>query len=472
MALIRGMVLGLSLAMPFVVRAATWTGADGVRLEYKVSGDGATITGCWLPYNFQGGLEIPAELGSCPVRSIKSWAFSGCSGLTSVTIPVSVTAIDGDAFEDCSGLMSFTVAADNPNYKSVNRLLLSKDGRTLVSGVNGRVTIPEGVTVIGDFAFFHRSGLTSVTIPASVTGIGWGAFSDCSGLTSFAVAADNPNYKSVNRLLLSKDGRTLVSGVNGRVTIPEGVTEIGAYAFYGYSGLTSVTIPASVTEIGYLAFWGCGGLTAVVIPNSVTSIEWGAFLGCGSLKSLTIPDSVTAIEGAAFYCCFGLTSVTMAEGVTVIGDDTFVGCTSLKSVTIPASVASIGSCAFHRCAELTSFTVAADNPNYKSVNGHLLTKDGRTLLRGVNGVNGRVTIPEGVTVIGDSAFYGCSGLKSVTIPEGVTAIAGAFYGCSSLTSVTIPASVTEIGDRAFEGCCSLTSVTIPASVTAMANGAF
>ena len=130
-------------------------------------------------------------------------------------------------------------------------------------------------------------------------------------------------FSNYNHFILDKD--TIVRGVTS-VTIPNSVTSIGNYAFYGCSGLTSVTIGNSVTSIGSRAFGGCTGLTSVTIPNSVTSIGNYAFYGCRALTSVTIPNSVTSIERNAFYDCTGLTSVTIPNSVTSIGYDAFYGC--------------------------------------------------------------------------------------------------------------------------------------------------
>ena len=148
--------------------------------------------------------------------------------------------------------------------------------------------MPDSLTSIGDWAFEGCSGLTSVTIPSSVTRIGSSAFSGCSGLMEIIVESGNPEFITENGLLLSRDGKTLMQGVNGVVSIPSCVTNIGSDAFFGYSGLTRVTIPSSVTSIGDRAFHDCSDLTNVTIPDSVTSIGFGAFGGCSGLTSVTM----------------------------------------------------------------------------------------------------------------------------------------------------------------------------------------
>ena len=188
-----------------------------------------------------------------------------------------------------------------------------------------RVVMQQGVTSIGDHAFWDCSGLTSVTIPDGVTSIGGDAFSGCAALTS--------------------------------VTIPSSVTSIGGGAFSGCTSLTSVAIPSSVTEIGGSAFSGCTELTSITIPEGVTSIGGGAFSGCTGLTSVTIPDSVTSIGGSAFSGCTGLTSVTIPDSVTSIGNSVFSGCTALTAVTIPESVTYINGEVFSNCVRLAKVTI-------------------------------------------------------------------------------------------------------------------
>ena len=181
---------------------------------------------------------------------------------------------------------------------------------------------------------------------------------------------------------------------------------------------------------------------------------------------------VTSIGKYAFYKCSGLTSVTIPNSVTSIGISAFYNCSGLTSVTIGNSVTSIGNSAFSNCSGLISIIVDESNPSFSSIEGILYNNDATTLIY-CPITKKTVTIPNSVTSIDYSAFYGCSGLTSVTIPNSVTSIGNyAFYGCSGLTSVTIPNSVTSIGERAFSGCSGLTSVTIGNSVTSIGYYAF
>ena len=272
------------------------------------------------------------------VTSIGGCAFMGC-GLTSVTIPDSVTSIGSHAFSNCNGLMSIAVGAGNTNYKSDNGLLLSKDGTTLIRSING-----------------------DVTIPSSVTNIMFDAFYGCGGLISIVVDERNESYKSLNGMLLSKDGKALIRGVNGDVTIPASVTSIGVGAFEGCS-LTNVTIPASVTSIGEGAFNDCANLTSVTIPNSVTNIGEWSFSGCIGLTNVMIGSGVTSIGASAFSGCSGLTSVTIPRSVTNLEDGVFSYCSGLMNVTIPDSVTSIGVVAFDCCSSLTDMTFKGNAPS-------------------------------------------------------------------------------------------------------------
>ena len=383
--------------------------------------EGVTSIGSYAFYECNGltSVTIPNS-----VTSIGDWAFYGCSGLTSITIPNSVISIGDYAFQSCSSLTSVTIGNG-----------VTSIDKHAFSGCNSltSVTIPNSVTSIGDYAFLDCSGLTSITIPNSVTSIGNYAFDRCGSLTAVHIsdltAWCNISFNIQSNPLslahhLYMNGKEVTN-----LTIPDGVTSIGDYAFSGCIGLTSITIPSSVTSIGDYAFLGCSGLISITIPNSVTSIGSVAFYGCCNLTSVTIPNGVTSIGRSAFSNCSGLTSITIPNSVASIGSSAFAECSSLTSITIPNSVTSIEDNAFVRCSSLTS-----------------------------------ITIPNSVTSIGYGAFWGCSNVTSLKLPDNLQFIRqSAFSGCSKLKSVTIPSTVEVIYQEAFAGCNSLESVTSQAT---------
>ena len=284
---------------------------------------------------------------------------------------------------------------DMPNYIAYYRDKQTSANWGTQSEKIKKVVIENGVTNIGNYAFYNCSAITSVTIPNSVRSIGQNAFLDCFSLTS--------------------------------INIPNSVISIEEYAFSGCSGLTSINIPNSVKSIGSSAFYGCSGLTSINIPESMTCIEAGTFYGCSGLTSITIPYSVTNIGSRAFN-----------------------NCSTISSITIPNSVTSIGENIFEGCSSLTSIIVEKGNKTYDSRNdcNAIIETESNHLIYGcINTI-----IPNSVTSIGNSAFYGCSDLTSINIPNSLTSIGNsAFYGCSGLTSITIPEFVTNIGEKAFFG---------------------
>ena len=239
------------------------------------------------------------------MTSIGEGAFQYCTGLTSITIPESVTSIGYRAFYECKGLKTVI------NYSNLN---ITKGSSSLSYVAYYADRVINATDQIDDFIFKESSegntlvgyigNETAITLPKDYKGenycIGDDAFTNCTGLRD--------------------------------ITIPNSVTSIGSYAFYKCTGLTSITIGNSVTSIGEYAFYNCSGLTSITIPNSVTSIGENAFFDCSGLTSITIPESVTSIGEYAFLRCTGLTSITIPESVTSIGGGAFESCTNIKTI--------------------------------------------------------------------------------------------------------------------------------------------
>ena len=521
-----------SITIPNSVTSIGYAAFTGTPWYNNIS-DGVIYLGKVL-YKYKGTMpantNITIEDGTV---SISPSAFEGCSSLSSITIPNSVTSIGAGAFSYCSSLTS--------------------------------INIPEGVTNIEANTFLNCSSLTSITIPNNVKSVEHSAFSGCSSLASITFPDDIISigeyaFNGTSWYTNQPDGVIYVGKVlykykgdmpaNTNIAIKDGTISISPHAFQKCSTLISVVIPNSVTNIGSYAFSSCSSLSSVTIGKNVTTIGGYAFAWCeNSLTSITLPENITSIASHAFYECdklvsvvwnakkvnevddifdceriktfvFGdsveyipaslcrnmssLTSITIGSNVTSIGDYAFSKCTSLSSVTIPNSVTTVGGGVFYGCSALESVVLSeniTELPSYNQGDYGFFCECSSLK---------SISIPHGVTNIGNNAFYGCSSLtktnytgdvaswcnikfgysanpmsyshnfyindqeiKDLIIPNSVDSIHGyAFYGCSSLTSITIPNSVTSIGYNAFSDCSSLTSVTIPNSVTSIGSSAF
>ncbi len=414
------------------------------------------------------------------ITSINKYQFYGFNELTSIVIPNSITSTGSSAFEECSSLenvyydgtieewcnITFDSESSNPIYYATNLYFLDENGDIEYHGKKYSIlpnvlVLTDGIEKMSSYAFYNCSSLISITIPNSVTSIGESAFYNCSSLQNvyydgtieewcnitFSSYDSNPMYYATNLYLLDENGDIEYHGkkysiLPNELVIPNTITSINNYAFYGCSSLTSVVLSDSLIGIGKAAFDACSSLTSIEIPNSVESIGQSAFRGCSSLESITLPfigGSATSntylgyIFGASsysdnsIYVPISLKEVIISDGCTSIGDRAFYNYSSLTSITIPNSVTSIGQYAFYNCKSLVS-----------------------------------VEIGNAVTSIGAYTFYICSSLANIEIPNSVTSIGQyAFSYCSSLTSIEIPSSVTSIGQSAFSGCSSLESITLP-----------
>ena len=404
------------------------------------------------------------------VTNIGNDAFSYCTNLTSITIPNSVTSIGYSAFSGCSGLTSIIVEKGNTKYDSRNdcNAIIETGTNILVSGCKNTI-IPNSVTSIGYEAFYGCSGLTSIEIPNSVTSIGNDAFLDCSGLTS--------------------------------VTIPNSVTSIGHEAFRYCSNLMSIEIPNSVTSIGYSAFSDCPGLTSVVIPNSVTSIGSSAFSNCKGLTSIEIPNSVTSIGSSAFSDCSGLTSIEIPNSVTSIGSSAFYGCSGLTSIANYAvTPQNIYSNVFYNVDKSSCklYVPYSSIDAYQSADGWKeftnilpIPSTGPCIIAsGTCGAQGdnltwELSCDSVLTIDGNGKMdnfysYGSAPwyqyrniIKMVQTNEGITSIGNyAFWGLNQAKSIQLASTIDTIGRNSVEDCFSLTSLIVPQGVKLIGYDAF
>ena len=336
---------------------------------------------------------------------------------------------------------------------------LNKNGTVEITKYNGSDTVVEvpseidghKVTKLGDDIFCFKK-VTDVTIPEGVTTLGNSAFSQCITLES--------------------------------VTLPDSLTSIGREAFNYCWSLKSLTIPDGVTSIGEATFERCSELKSINIPGSVKSIGKSAFERCSELKSITIPGSVNSIGKSAFLNCSALESAEIQNGVASIGESAFLNCSSLETISIPESVTTISEYAFEKTAWIDNMRKA--DPlivvnsiliDGKAVSGTANIPDGVTTIapRAFSGADSleAVNIPDSVTSIGNFAFYNCTQLGSVDLPDGLTSIGrNAFYNCAKLGSVDIPDGLTSIGYAIFCKCSSLRSVIIPKNVKTIGEFAF
>lgn len=351
----------------------------------------------------------------------------------------------------------------------------------------GEIIIPETViyngkdyiiTSISGEAFFGCRNLITVSIPASVISIGTQAFNYCYNLGNIYVAENNINFVSVEGVLYDKiEGSLLqIPGAKVSITLPEFVTSInGTIPFNGCNKLENIFVNENNLlfnsndgilydkEFETLIKCPLAKQSATLIPNSVTTIQQHAFYECYKLMAVDLPNSLIVIESYAFNSCSSLTQLTIPDSVISIGDSSFSNCRSLISLTIPESVLKIGRDIFGGCYSLENIFVNENNPNYTSVEGVLYDKNISILIRCPENKSS-ILIPETVSKIGDSAFYG-NNLTELIIPNSVTELGHQVFNyCSSLVNIILSNSLTEIPSNTFDYCTSLENLELGNSI--------
>lgn len=285
---------------------------------------------------------------------------------------------------------SVSVMAEGVPFREENLTLL--DSVVIPSSVtySGK-TYP--VTSIGRGAFQYCTRMTCLTIPSSITSIAEQAFPNCRSLKQFIVPADHPKYTTSEGVLFTKEMDTLIAYPNSKTA-------------------------------------------AYFIPKEVKMIAKGAFQFCYDLSSVTIPEGVTTIGNNAFSSCHSLKEIVLPQSVRFVGDDAFSYCSNITTITIPSCITTYRESFFRGCKSLKQYVVPEDHPTFSVIEGVLYSKDKKMLVSFPKARPAKYVIKEGVEAIGDSAFY----------------------KCVHLTSLTLPSSLTSIGDKAFGSCFRLKDI--------------
>ncbi|NCA66552.1 MAG: hypothetical protein EOM87_00660, partial [Clostridia bacterium] len=408
--------------------------------------------------------------------TIASYAFSGCSSLTGITLPSNASTIGNFAFENCRGLLT--------------------------------VSLPANLTQLGESAFYKCSALTNVTLPSGIISIAKNLFKECTALLGVTLSANTEQIRQG-----AFYGCSSLAGI----TLPSTVVAIGEYAFFNCSSMTSVIFNTNIiTEINGYTFYNCSNIASISLPLSISKIGEYAFYDCIGITNLSIPNNVTAINAHAFKGCSNLVGVVFGSGskLATLGESAFYGCLRIVEIDLPETLIALGEGAFGGCSGLTTMSlpfigkgIVAEGT--EALLGYIVgatqytggtrvtqyyseTQSAEyyipTFLRIIEitkvtavgygafsncSMFTSIIMPTILSDIGDYAYYGCSSLTAFLIPANVTSLGkGIFENCTALSTITIPTSVTSIGADCFKNCSALTSLMLPPSVTVIGAGAF
>ncbi len=399
---------------------------------------------------FSGCNSLNSVVLSEGTTSIGSWAFSNCPFLSKVTIPSTVSTIGNHVFESytfsspfpsVSSDIIFSVISDsyaeswcikyNLQYELSSIEDDGQEDKAFRSSGFEYVLLPDGSAELIQFVGYYNTVEIPIELDGhlitkirrnpfvSYTEVGDSILNPEAKYCIVKIPENHPCLKMINGVIISITDNSIVycpTTMIGEYLIPDGISAIGDYAFFGCNCISSIVIPDSVTSIGEGAFGECIALEKIAIPSGITAIEKMTFFECNSIKDISIPDGVMSIGSYAFYKCSSLSNVTLPNTIERIGDSAFQHCSSITRIVIPEGVKSIAGGIFLGCISLSDLTISY-----------------------------------GVEVIWNGAFNGCTALTRVIIPNSVKLIAyAAFQNCRNLTSVTIPESVTSIEDHAFD----------------------
>lgn len=361
----------------------------------------------------------------------------------SETIKEAIPDTETDLEEQCNKLG--LVAAVNPDGTAVLQAV-SESFNTEV------LTIPEGITEIGEKAFFGNMVLREVILPESITKIGKEGFWGCAGLEKITFSE---NLKEIS------DRAFMSCPMLDNIVLPSAISEVPDECFFYCTSLKQIVIPNGVKRIGVRSFYECSALQEIRLPDSLEYIGEAAFSDCSELQSIILPASVTDIPTNCFWKCEKLQEIYVPEGVVSIGAQSFTQCISLNKILLPQSLKKAGMDAFGGCIGLKEARLSSP-----------LAEGGYGMFRGCSALESFV-FPAGTKTIPNAFLNNCTSLKEVILPDGVEKIGDrAFTNCKSLKEIKIPESVGIIEEAAFAWCESLTTIKLPEKMSELANSMF
>ena len=417
-------------------------------LTYQVNEDGESCSVVACDQDITGEVVVPAEVNGLKVTSIGNGddgrAFYNCKQLEKVIVSEGITSIEFRAFDSCENLTT--------------------------------VQLPSSLEKIGENAFYDCKSLVNINLPDNLKEIISRAFYGCESLEE--------------------------------INLPAGLEKLGNEVFHHCNKLKSIVIPDGITEIGYWTFWDCTSLQTVILPDNLQKIGDHAFDNCTSLVSIDLPKSLEVIEGSTFWSCTSLEDITIPESVTRIDSGAFKNCENLKTVMMSKNIKEICNYAFANCPNLQDVyydgtkanrdAIVVEEANEPLMNAVWHYKEAASwkLEDGVLTISGEgamenyakavkqpwyekraqitsVVVEDGITEIGDFAFYGLTYLKEVSIADSVTKIGDyAFKNCSALSEVNLPEKLESVGESAFYGCTALKDITFHENVQSIGSYAF
>ena len=406
-------------------------------------------------------IQIPES-----VQKIGDEVFRSCDSLYEIAIPNNTEIIGTNPFAYCKNLSSIYVSPEHPTLATIDGVLFSKPDRKLIcypfAFEAETYAIPQGIQIIGTYAFSGCDSVAKVIIPDSVHHIEDSAFADCDSLNDVVIP---DSVDEIGKRAFSSCGKL------SSIVIPGSIQTIGDGAFES-SGLNSVVIPGSVQTIGDRAF-KYSNLHSVTIEDGVLSVGEEAFFYCDDMRELSLPDSLTMIGANAFKDCDYVMEVVIPKGVSSIGDEAFEGCDRLQSVTIKGDVSEIGANPFLDCRKLTEIRIEGNPSSLEFIDGVLYSKSDRKLVSYLcNEERETFIVPDGIETIGNSAFdLMVSSPSSIILPSSLKRIEDFAFCHYEVTDIEIPEGTTYIGDHAFL-YSYLRKVAIPDSVEYIGTNAF